>query len=153
MDHYDSVVAIQGPGPERAPGTEPSTGFGAYLRDAIHSAGFATATHFAREAGTDPSVVLRWISEEQRPTIRSIERIAPLLGRSIQAMVHAAYPDRLGSGEPDPTPRLHPLAHDLGRILAPDSVIPADERHALEQVLTRLLEPYVHLIRRRRAGA
>ena len=75
-------------------------GFGAFLRDAIQASGFTTPTHFARAVGTDPSVVLRWISGEQRPTIRSIERIAPMLGKTINEMVLAAYPDRLGVDPP-----------------------------------------------------
>src|SRR5215218_831248 len=102
-------------------------GFGAYLRDAIQAGGFTTPTHFARAAGTDPSVVLRWISGEQRPTIRSIERIAPLLGKTINEMVMAAYPDQLGL-EPAAPPTLHPLAYDVGRILAGDSPVPAEDR-------------------------
>src|SRR5215469_15584035 len=109
MDDYDWLVS------------QTSIGFGTYLKDAIHAAGYATPTHFARVVGTDPSVVLRWISEEQRPTIRSIERIAPVLGKSINDVVRAAYPDRLGSGEPAPTNRLHPIAYEIGRILAEDS--------------------------------
>src|SRR4051794_35768257 len=72
-------------------------GFGRYLRDLIHTAGYATPTQFARKVGTDPSVVLRWISEEQRPTIRSIERIAPVLGHTIHQMVNAAYPESLAN--------------------------------------------------------
>jgi transcriptional regulator with XRE-family HTH domain len=57
-----------------------AAGFGAYLKEAILAAHFPTPTHFARAVGTDPSVVLRWLSGEQRPTIKSIERIAPVLG-------------------------------------------------------------------------
>src|SRR5690349_6995002 len=79
-------------------------GFGTYLKDAIRAARFPTPTHFARAAGTDPSVVLRWLSGEQRPTIRSIERIAPVLGRSINEIVVAAYPDRVGGAQPEPVP-------------------------------------------------
>lgn len=126
-------------------------GFGAYLRDAIHAAGFATPTHFARVVGTDPSVVLRWISEEQRPTIRSIERIAPVLGKSINDVVRAAYPDRLGVTDPTPGSRLHPIAYEIGRILAEDSPVAIADRQALETVLDRMLEPYRRELRRRRA--
>src|SRR3954454_8167459 len=104
-------------------------GFGRYLRDAIHRAGFATPTQFARSVGTDPSVVLRWISEEQRPTIRSIERIAPVLGRTITEMIDAAYPDRLAAASPNPAP--HPLASELSRILAEDSPISPAQRQLL----------------------
>jgi transcriptional regulator with XRE-family HTH domain len=123
-------------------------GFGAFLREAIQAARFPTPTHFARAAGTDPSVVLRWLSEEQRPTIRSIERIAPVLGKSINELVLAAYPDRLSG--PEPAVRVaHPLVHELDLILAGDSPIPAADRHALETVLNRIIDPYRRVLRRR----
>jgi transcriptional regulator with XRE-family HTH domain len=125
-------------------------GFGVYLRDAILAAGFATPTHFAREVGTDPSVVLRWINGEQRPTISSIERIAPVLGRSITDMVTAAYPDRVGPRPPAAAPQLHPLAYEIGRVLAEDSPVPPAERAALESVLEKMLEAYRRDMRRRR---
>ncbi len=128
-------------------------GFGAYLRDAIHAAGFTTPTQFAREVGTDPSVVLRWISEEQRPTIRSIERIAPVLGKSINDMVQAAYPDQLGQPAGAPPARIHPIAYELGRILADDSPVPATDREALANVLDLMLEPYRRVLRRRRPSS
>src|SRR3954469_17182552 len=106
-----------------------AVGFGAYLKEAIHGAGFPTPTHFARAAGTDPSVVLRWLSGEQRPTIRSIERIAPVLGRGINELVMAAYPDRLGGAGPEP-PATHPLVRELALMLADDSPIPGPDRHS-----------------------
>jgi transcriptional regulator with XRE-family HTH domain len=129
---------------------EPS-GFGAYLRDAIHTGGFATPTQFARAVGTDPSVVLRWISGEQRPTIRSIERIAPMLGRTINEMVLAAYPDQLGI-EPPAQPAPHPLASDVAQILAVDSPVSRDDRDALARVLDTLLDPYRRQLRRSRSA-
>jgi transcriptional regulator with XRE-family HTH domain len=126
-------------------------GFGVYLRDAIYAAGFTTPTQFARSVGTDPSVVLRWISGDQRPTIKSIERVACVLGRSINEIVVAAYPDRLGRQAIPATP-IHPLAYELGRILADDSPVPAAEREALVSVLVRLLDPYRRELRRRRTA-
>src|SRR4051794_29427393 len=125
-----------------------ATGFGGYLKEAILAARFPTPTHFARAVGTDPSVVLRWLSEEQRPTIRSIERIAPVLGRSINELVRAAYPDRLNGPVPA-VPAVHPLVHELARLLADDSPIPQADRDALETVLDRLLDPYRKILRRR----
>jgi hypothetical protein len=95
--------------------------------------------------------VLRWLSEEQRPTIRSIERIAPLLGRSINELVVAAYPDRLGVSAPA-APAVHPLVHELGRMLAEDSPIPQPDRLALETVLDRMVDPYRKVMRRRRSA-
>jgi transcriptional regulator with XRE-family HTH domain len=128
-----------------------ATGFGVYLKEAILAARFETPTHFARAVGTDPSVVLRWLSEEQRPTIRSIERIAPVLGRSINELVRAAYPDRLSGPAPE-VPAVHPLVHELARMLADDSPIPRADREALETVLDRLVDPYRKVLRRRRTG-
>lgn len=128
-----------------------TTGFGLYLKEAILAARFETPTRFARAVGTDPSVVLRWLSEEQRPTIRSIERIAPILGRSINDLVRAAYPDRLSGPEPEP-PAVHPLVHELARMLADDSPIPQADREALETVVDRLIDPYRKVLRRRRTG-
>jgi hypothetical protein len=128
-----------------------SVGFGDYLRDAIHAAGFATPTQFARAVNTDPSVVLRWLSEDQRPTIRSLERVAPMLGKTINEMVDAAYPDRLGdAGRPPGVTALHPLGYEVGRMLASDSPISVNEREALLAVLNRMLEPYRRDMRRRR---
>jgi transcriptional regulator with XRE-family HTH domain len=131
--------------------SSPESGFGGYLKEAIQAARFPTPTHFARAAGTDPSVVLRWLSGEQRPTIRSIERIAPVLGRGINEIVVAAYPDRVGGGQPA-LPVTHPLVHELGRILAPDSPIPETDRAALAAVLDRMLDPYRRVINRRRSA-
>ena len=132
----------------------PSVGFGDYLRNAIHAAGFATPTQFARAVSTDPSVVLRWLSEDQRPTIRSLERIAPMLGKTINEMVGAAYPDRLGEdARPPETTALHPLGYEVGRILASDSPISVEDREALHAVLNRMLEPYRRDMRRRRDRA
>jgi transcriptional regulator with XRE-family HTH domain len=128
----------------------PAVGFGGYLKDAIHAAGFPTPTHFARAVGTDPSVVLRWLSEEQRPTIRSIERIAPVLGKTINELVVAAYPDRVGVSAP--APQVPPLAQELARMLADDSPIPEPDRQALETVLDRMLDPYRKIMRRRRSA-
>src|SRR5262245_28426477 len=115
--------------PDRSP-----IGFGVYLKEAILAAHFPTPTHFARAVGIDPSVVLRWLSEEQRPTIRSIERIAPVLDKNMNELVVAAYPDRLGKPQPQ-SPPAHPLVHELGRMLADGSPIPDPDRQALETVL------------------
>lgn len=126
-----------------------AVGFGAYLKEAIRAAGFPTPTHFARAAGTDPSVVLRWLSEEQRPTIRSIDRIAPVLGKTINELVVAAYPDRLAAPA---EPAESTLAAELTAMLAADSPIPEADRRALETVLDRMIEPYRKVMRRRRSA-
>lgn len=128
-----------------------AAGFGAYLKEAILAARFPTPTHFARAVGTDPSVVLRWLSGEQRPTVRSLERVAPVLGKSMNELVVAAYPDRVNGPVPA-APTLPPVVHELSRMLAADSPIPPADRAALETVLDRMIEPYRKLMRRRRTG-
>jgi transcriptional regulator with XRE-family HTH domain len=125
-----------------------AVGFGAYLKEAIRAAGFPTPTHFARAAGTDPSVVLRWLSEEQRPTIRSIDRIAPVLGLTVNELVVAAYPDRLAVTAATESA----LVAELGAMLAADSPLPEADRRALETVLDRMIEPYRKVMRRRRSA-
>lgn len=115
--------------------------FADYLRSAIRSAGFATPTQFARKAELDPSVVLRWLGGTQRPTVRSLERVAPILGRSTSEMVRAAYPDRLGPGDATAAP-MHELGYEVGRLLGEGSPIPLEERKFLERVLNTMLEPY-----------
>ena len=133
----------------------PEPDFADYLRSAIRAAGFATPTNFARAADLDPSVVLRWLSGAQRPTVRSLERVAPILGRSTSEVVRAAYPDRL-SGERGAGAPMHEIAHLVDRVLGTDSPIPRKDREALEQVLTRMLEPYRLQLRqhtRHRRGA
>ena len=118
--------------------SRPTVGFGVYLREAIHAARFPTPTHFARAVGTDPSVVLRWLSEEQRPTIsrssRSWSRLRNRRDRETEV------------------PATHPLVHELARMLADDSAIPEPDRHALETVLDRMLDPYRKVMRRRRSA-
>jgi hypothetical protein len=42
--------------------------------------------------------------------------------------------------------------HELARILADDSPIPEPDRHALETVLDRMLDPYRKVMRRRRSA-
>jgi len=134
-------------------GQQSPIGFGRYLRDAIHDAGFTTPTQFARRVGTDPSVVLRWIAEEQRPTIKSIERIAPVLGKTIPEMVVAAYLDRLADEpEVEAGPARHRLAYELARMLADDSPLSEPERQELVAEADAMLDRYRPQARRRRTA-
>jgi hypothetical protein len=127
-----------------------SNDFVAYLRSAIRSAGFATPTQFARKAALDPSVVLRWLGGTQRPTIRSLERIAPILGRTTSEMVRAAYPDRLGQGGDTNAAPMHELGYEVGRLLGAESPIAPEDREFLKRVLDTMLEPYRFQTRARR---
>jgi hypothetical protein len=142
-------MAMNEAGP-RVVHSESSAMFAEYLRSAIRSAGFATPTHFARQAELDPSVVLRWLSGTQRPTVRSLERVAPILGRSTGEMIRAAYPDRLAADGEISAP-LHELAHLVNQVLGEGSPVPRKDREALQQVLAMMLEPYRRNLRPRRS--
>jgi transcriptional regulator with XRE-family HTH domain len=122
--------------------------FEAYLRHAIQAAGFASPSQFARSVNLDPSVVLRWLSGIQRPTVQSLEKVAPSLGLSTADLVRAAYPDRLGhDGKPMGSP-VNQLAHEIDLMLANDSPIPPDRRKELVVVLQNVLSSFRPEMRR-----
>jgi transcriptional regulator with XRE-family HTH domain len=120
-------------------------GFGAFLRDAIRAAGFNSPSQFARHVNLDPSVVLRWLNGTQRPTIASLERVAPALHLTIADLVRAAYPDRVPGGS-SADDEAAVLTHEISRLLAPDSPISAQHRDALIVDLDRTLERYRHVL-------
>jgi transcriptional regulator with XRE-family HTH domain len=129
--------------------------FGDYLARVIRDAGFTKPTHFARKAGIDPSLVFRWISGEQRPTLASLERIAPVLGVPQDTLVQAAYPGETG---PPPEPPRDP-GEEL--ILSSDAT-PTQKKIMLERYRRKLetgrrqaledVREQIHLLRSERAG-
>jgi hypothetical protein len=123
-----------------------STGFGEYLKEAILAARFPTPTHFARAVGTDPSVVLRWLSESGvRPSAR---RALHRAGKTMNEVVLAT---RTSSTAGRPTPGTHRLAQNSTDSCR-QSPIPQGDRQALESVLDRILDPYRKVMRRRRSA-
>jgi transcriptional regulator with XRE-family HTH domain len=131
-------------------------GFADYLRRAIEAAGFPTVSQFARAAGVEPSVVFAWLDGRRRPTIRLLERIAPVLGLDTNELVAAAYPEASKGPRPvAPMPRkLHPMADEVDRQLDPGSPLNDDERQRLIVVVEAGLAPGRLKMRprRRRAG-
>lgn len=134
--------------------------FADYLARAIDAGGYPTPTHFARAAGIDPSVVSRWLDAVTRPSIALLERAAPALDVDVDQLIALVYPSassRRGAPQPPPppVPEIHPLVRDLARLLpadAAESLLPEDERHLLETLIGRVIEPYRRRLRRRRAG-
>lgn len=127
-----------------------ASGFSAYIEDAIVGGGFTSSTQFAREAGLDPSVVRRWINGQQRPTLRLLERVAPVLKVPVDQLIRAAYPDRV-DGDAAVPPPLHPLAREVDLLLGPNSRLSVNTRNALETVLQSLLDQYGRPARRKLA--
>lgn len=122
--------------------SEPLPTFSDYLRGAIAHRGFQTPTDFARAAQIHPSVVLRWLNGEIRPTVPLLERAAPVLGARLSTLIRIAYPE-VDDGLPaDEVSALHPLAAELQRRLGPQSSLTADEQDILTRIVDSVLAPY-----------
>jgi transcriptional regulator with XRE-family HTH domain len=122
--------------------SEPLPAFSDYLRGAIPNMGFQTPTDFARAAQIHPSVVLRWLNGEIRPTVPLLERAAPVLGARLSTLIRIAYPEVDDGLTADEVSALHPLAAELQRHLGPRSNLPAEEQHILISIIDRVLAPY-----------
>lgn len=132
---------------------DPDNGFADYLRAAIAAAGFDNPTQFARKANADPSVVFAWLRGDRRPTIRSIERFAPVLGLRIETVVAAAYPEATNTTVAPLARRpLHPLAAEVDRLLGDESPLTDEERQRVTVVVETAVHPYRTKGRRKRAG-
>ncbi len=91
------------------PKGEPATAFGRYVKAAIKSAGFRSPSAFAREAGMDPSVVLRWISGKAHPSAATLTKVAPLLNVREAELIAVAYPSaEIVEGDPNQLPPFLP---------------------------------------------
>jgi transcriptional regulator with XRE-family HTH domain len=128
--------------------------FSAFLADAIARAKYVTPTDFARTAGVHPSAVSRWLSGQQVPTVRTLEKIAPFLQVNKNTLIAIAYPDGAEVPEDIPTgPAPHRLALELERLLAEDSPVPAMDRDTLERVIDSVLQPYRRHMKGQRRSA
>jgi transcriptional regulator with XRE-family HTH domain len=122
--------------------SEPLPAFSDYLRGAIPNMGFQTPTDFARAAQIHPSVVLRWLNGEIRPTVPLLERAAPVLGARLSTLIRIAYPEVDDGLAADEVSALHPLAAELQRHLGPRSNLPAEEQRILTTIVDRVLASY-----------
>lgn len=137
---------------------DPGQSFGTHLARLIDNAGFTSPSAFARAVPTasgkgklDPSTVLRWISGDTLPTLKSLHQIAPVLKVDANDLVARAY-GKTAPGVPadPPAPQRHPLVRDLDRLLDPASRMTPAERKALEAVINGAVEPYRRHLRGRR---
>lgn len=125
--------------------------FGEYLANFIaHSGRYPNATAFAIAVGVNPAAVSRWINAKERPAPRSLEKLAPHMGVSVQNLFAIAYPEESADVALPDLPELHPLARDINQILSDDSSIGKDDRDALETYLDVVIDPYRKRLRRRR---
>lgn len=125
--------------------------FGTYLAKFIARSGrFPDATTFARAANVSPSAVSRWINGKDRPSVGTLEKIAPHMRVTVAELVAIAYPENNGNG-PAPEPAAtDPLIDELAAMLDPGSPLEDSDRAALRDLLGRIAEPHRKQMRRRR---
>lgn len=126
--------------------------FGAYLANFIaHSGRFPNPTALAREAGVHPAALSRYINGHDRPSPRTLEKLAPCIGASVADLVAIAYPEH--RGEPaGPAATADPLVAELAAMLANDSPLSAADRETARTLVDRVIDPYRRQMRRRRSA-
>lgn len=108
----------------------------------------------ARATGIKPSVYSKWFNGSEQPSVRSLQRLAPVIGAPLRELLVLACrvdAEDLGlDATPEPPEVLgHPLAREIDSLLGEASPLPAKDRTAIETFLQQYLEPYR---RTRRSG-
>ncbi|MER7280480.1 helix-turn-helix transcriptional regulator [Dactylosporangium sp. NPDC000244] len=111
--------------------TEKTTPAGRYLTRRMNELGFKTKADLADRAGVSRSTITRLFSNaDYRPDIHNMRRLAGALEVDPEVLVAAIY----GEAAPAEPAAIHPLAAELGRMLAEDSPLSVSTR-ALQEVL------------------
>lgn len=139
--------------------SDPPASFAEWLAERIER-DFSSDSDFARKANVSPSVVSRMVAGKGTPTPSTLERIAPVLGVPVRELFVMVYPTESRSETGilpqwwlDREKAQHHLARELGRMLADDSPVPADERDRIESLVEAILAPYRRYLDKRRRGA
>lgn len=111
----------------------------------------------SRATGIKPSVFSKWFSGAEQPSVKSLEKLAPVIKaplRDLLVLACRVRPEDLGlEAAPEP-PKVvgHPLARELDGLLADSSPLPEVERKAITAFLDQYLEPYRRSARLRSRG-
>jgi transcriptional regulator with XRE-family HTH domain len=137
------------------PAKEP-TELGRWLLDEMDRRGLSQ-TALAAGMGIGQATISRWIYTDIQPERDKIMRLADALTLAVAERAELSAITGLNlAADPDrPTatvPAMHPRAAEIARMLAPDSPISEDDRHVLELLLERIVDPYRKVMRRRKAG-
>jgi transcriptional regulator with XRE-family HTH domain len=111
----------------------------------------------SRATGIKPSVFSKWFSGAEQPSVKSLEKLAPVIKAPLPHLLVLACrvrPEDLGlETAPEPPPLASdPLARELDGLLADSSSLPEAERKAMRAFLDQYLEPYRRLARMRSRG-
>lgn len=140
-------------------GPEAGAAFRSYvLRQAVNAdLRIESVADLARATGIKPGVFSKWFSGVEQPSVKSLERLAPVIKAPLPHLLVLACrvrPEDLGleaAPEPPPLPA-DPLARELDGLLAESSPLPEPERKAIRAFLDQYLEPYRRLARMKSRG-
>lgn len=131
--------------------------FRAYvLQKAVNAnAGIERVADLARLAKIQPSLFSKWFAGEEQPSVKSLEKLAPVIKAPLPELLVLACRVRaedLGMDAAPEAPSVldHPLARELDALLAEDSPLPIEDRQAIEVFMERYLEPYRRAMKTRR---
>lgn len=127
--------------------------------EAAGRAGFERPADLARAAGLRDGMLSKWFNGRERPSMDSLRKLAePLPGitaTDLALLVGRLEPDEIKGTRPrPPQPRLevHSLALELGRMLAEDSPLTAEQRERLVIVVDHSMDPFRRHMKRRRSS-
>ncbi len=132
------------------------TALGALLLNRMTELGMRYQADLVRQAADlghklSDSTVSRLLYNDFHPDPPTLRALAAALDIDLTALVLYVY--GIDGGEVRPAlDGAHPLAVEIGRMLAGDSPIPAADREMAATILDRVVEPYRPLMRRRRTA-
>ena len=130
-------------------GPDAGANFRAYVLQhaANANAGIERVADLSRATGIKPSIFSKWFAGVEQPSVRSLQRLAPVIKAPLtDLLVLACRVDAkdLGLESTPEAPEVigHPLARELDLMLADDSAIGPEARTEIEAFFDRYLEPY-----------
>lgn len=143
-------------------GPDAGANFRAYVLQhaANANAGIERVADLSRATNIKPSVFSKWFAGAEQPSVRSLQRLAPVIKaplRDLLVLACRVSPEDLGLESTPEAPEVlgHRLARELDAMLADESPLPAADRAEIEGFFDRYLEPYRRAMKakgRRRAS-
>ncbi|MCX4470499.1 helix-turn-helix transcriptional regulator [Micromonospora sp. NBC_01655] len=140
-------------------GPEAGAAFRSYvLRMAANAnARIESVADLARATQIKPGVYSKWFSGAEQPSVKSLEKLAPVIKaplRDLLVLACRVRPEDLGLESAPEPPKMvgHPLARELDTLLADGSPLPEVERRSIAAFLDQYLEPYRRSARLRSRG-
>ncbi|MEU6206399.1 XRE family transcriptional regulator [Micromonospora musae] len=135
-------------------GPDAGANFRAYVLQhaANANAGIERVADLSRATQIKPSVFSKWFSGAEQPSVRSLQRLSPVIKAPLKELLVLACrvdAEDLGlESTPEPPEVLgHPLARELNTMLADDSPLPVETRAEIEAFFDRYMDHYRRTMR------